>query len=126
MPVNGILTFWRHFYYAVSKKLDVAKLNFNQTITSRQILFNTIKSNCFKVGNNLIVSKLSVLNNKIPLIDLNMLLASFKMKYREKMYQLHPKIINSVFKIFDFMPIAVYHLLLILSYFIIFNAQVIR
>ena len=70
-------------YNSYCPQMDWIELNFNQTSTSRQTHFNTIKSNRFNVGNNLLASRLSILNLKIPLIDLNMSLASFKVKYKE-------------------------------------------
>ena len=70
-------------YNSYCPQMDWIELNFNQTTTSRQTHFNTIKSNRFNVGNNLLASRLSILNLKIPLIDLNMSLASFKVKYKE-------------------------------------------
>ena len=71
-------------YNSYCPQMDWIKLNYKQTLTSHQILCNTIKSNRFKVGNNLLVSRFSALNLKIQLIDLNMSLASFKDKYKEK------------------------------------------
>ena len=58
-------------YNSYCPKMGWVELNFNQTLTSRQLLFKTIKSNRFQVGNNLLASRLSVLDLKIPLIDLN-------------------------------------------------------
>ena len=46
--------------------------------------FQTIKSNSFLLGNNLLSSRLSILNSSIPLIDLNMSLDNFKVKYKKK------------------------------------------
>ena len=69
-------------YNSYCPQMDWIELNFTQTTTSRQTHFNTIKSNHFNVGNNLLASRLSILNHKIPLIDLNMSLASFKVKYK--------------------------------------------
>ena len=77
-------------YNSNCPQMDWIELNFNQTLTSRQTLFISIKSNRFHVGNNLLVSRLSVLNNKIPLNDLNMSLASFKIKYKEKFLSTAP------------------------------------
>ena len=68
-------------YNSYCPYMDWIELNFNQTLTSRQTLFNTVKSNHFQVGSNLLTSRLSILNLKIPLTDLNMSLASFKVKY---------------------------------------------
>ena len=70
-------------YNSYCPYMDWIDLNFNQTFTSRQTLFNSIKSNRFNVGNNLLTSRLSILNHKIPLVDLNMSLATFKVKYKK-------------------------------------------
>ena len=78
-------------YNSYCPHMDWIELNFNQTLTSRQTHFNTIKSNRLNVGNNLLASRLSILNRKIPLIDLNLSLASFKVKYKEKFLNNAPK-----------------------------------
>ena len=52
------------------------------TFTSRQTTFKTIKSSNFKVGENLLSTRLSILNGIIPLIDLNLSLNAFKVKYK--------------------------------------------
>ena len=62
--------------------MDWIELNFTQTFTSRQSYFNSIKSSNYKVGDNLISTRLSILNHKIPLNDLNLSLDSFKVKYK--------------------------------------------
>ena len=62
--------------------LDWVELNFNQTITSREKFYRTVKTNKTKIGNNLLSSRLSILNGKILLDDLNMSLDSFKVKYK--------------------------------------------
>jgi hypothetical protein len=66
-------------------KADWVELNFQQILTSRQTTFKIIKSNNYLVGNNLISTRLSILNNKIDLNDLNLSLDSFKVKYKEKL-----------------------------------------
>ena len=68
-------------YYPLMDWID---LNFNETFTSRQSNFNSIKSNNYLVGNNLLLSRLKILNLKIPLGDLNLSLDSFKVKYKSK------------------------------------------
>ena len=68
-----------------SPEIDWIDLNFNQTFNSRQLHFNTIKTNNFIVGNNILNTRLTVLNTKIPLNDLNMSLESFKVKYKSIM-----------------------------------------
>ena len=64
---------------------DWVELNFNQILTSRQTLFKVTKNNNFKVGNNKLTSRISILNGKIPLKDLNLSLNAFKVKYKKIM-----------------------------------------
>ena len=59
------------------------QLNFNQTNTSRETLFNSLKSTHSKIGNNLLSSRLTILNKRIKLIDLNMSISSFEVKYKQ-------------------------------------------
>ena len=66
-------------------KADWIDLNFNQTFTSRQTKFKTIGNNNFKVGNNLLSNRLTVANDQIDLLDLNLSLNSFKVKYKKQM-----------------------------------------
>ena len=63
---------------------DWVDLNIQQILTSRQTEFNILKSNNFLVGNNLLATRLAILNNKICLADLNLSLDTFKVKYKEK------------------------------------------
>ena len=69
-------------YNSYCPKMDWIEMNFYQTFTSCQTHFNTIKANNFNVGNNLLASRLSVLNLMIPLNDLNLSLDTFKVKYK--------------------------------------------
>ena len=71
-------------YNSYCPHMDWIELNFNQTFTSHQMYFYSIKSNNYQVGNNLLSSRLSFLNLKIPLVDLNLSLDSFKVKYKVK------------------------------------------
>ena len=65
---------------------DWIDLIFNQIITTRQkTKFQTVKSNNYKVGNNLLSSQLSIINNKIDLFDFNLSSESFKIKYKNQM-----------------------------------------
>ena len=64
-------------------KADWLDLNFQQNLTSRQTKFIITKTNNYLVGNNILTSRLSVLNNKIELKDLNLSLDSFKVKYKK-------------------------------------------
>ena len=63
--------------------LEWSDLHFKQTFGRRQNLFNLIKSQKFKVGDNILSNRLSILNNKIKLEDLNLSLNSFKTKYKQ-------------------------------------------
>ena len=63
---------------------DWVDLNLDQILTSRQTTFNIMKSNIFMVGNNLLTTRLSILNNKVNLNDLNLSLETFKVKYKNK------------------------------------------
>ena len=64
---------------------DWIDLNFDQVFNSRSKNFKIIKNNNFLVGNNLISSRLTILNNKVELEDLNLSLDSFKIKYKKLM-----------------------------------------
>ena len=61
------------------------KLFNNQTplLDSRQSHFKVIKSSNYKIGNNILSNRLSVLNNKILLDNLNLSLNAFKYKYKQ-------------------------------------------
>ena len=63
--------------------MDWIELNFNQTLTSRETTFNAIKSNNTKIGNNILSARLTVINKKIKLDDLNLSLDSYKVKYKQ-------------------------------------------
>ena len=63
---------------------DWVDLNIQQILTSRQTEFNILKSNNFLIGNNLLATRLAILNSKICLADLNLSLDTFKVKYKEK------------------------------------------
>ena len=75
-------------YNTHQPQTDWIELNFNQIITSRQSHFRIIKSNKYIVGNNLISTRLAVLNGKVLLDDLNLSLDSFKVKYKKIMLQI--------------------------------------
>ena len=62
---------------------DWIELNFAQILTSRQKHFKTIKNNNYIVGGNLLSTRLSVLNGKVLLDDLNLTLESYKVKYKQ-------------------------------------------
>ena len=63
--------------------LEWADLHFKQTFNSRQTSIRVVRSSNFKIGNNILSNRLSILNNKIPLNDLNLSLNSFKYKYKQ-------------------------------------------
>ena len=62
---------------------DWIDINVNQVFNSRNTKFRIIKNNTYMVGNNLLSSRLSTLNDKIELNDLNLSLDSFKIKYKK-------------------------------------------
>ena len=70
-----------------SPSMDWVELNLNQAITSRESNFNLLKSNKTKIGNNLLSNRLTILNKKVKLDDLNMSLDSFKIKYKKILLQ---------------------------------------
>ena len=75
------------FFNNHSPSMDWVELNFNQAITSRETNFNLLKSNKTKIGNNLLSTRLTILNKKVKLDDLNMSLDSFKIKYKKILLQ---------------------------------------
>ena len=66
-------------------EMDWLALNFQQTTTSRQTNFCIVKNNNFRIGNNILTNRISILNNKIELKDLNMSLPAFKVLYKSKL-----------------------------------------
>ena len=71
-------------YNTINSTSDWVKLNFQQTLTSRQVNFKISQTNCYRIGLNLICNRLTVLNNKIPLKWLSLSIESFKLKCKEK------------------------------------------
>ena len=65
-------------YNLQTPKLDWIDLNFNQLLSSREKFFNFVKSSHSKTGNNLLSSRLTVLNKKIKLQNLNMSIVPYK------------------------------------------------
>ena len=62
---------------------DWLALNFSQLTSRRQTHFS-VTTNCnYKVGNNMLSNRLSILNNKIDLTWLNDTLLSFKVKCKK-------------------------------------------
>ena len=70
-------------YNQEQPRADWIDLNFNQTFTSRQTKFKTMRNNNFKVGNNLLSNRLTVVNDEIDLIDLILSLNLFQVKYKK-------------------------------------------
>ena len=79
---HAILLF--RLYNSIDTTSDWVRLNFQQTLMSRQTNFIILKNNNYKIGNNLICNRLSLLNNKIPLKWLTLTLETFKMKCKVK------------------------------------------
>ena len=81
-----ILCFFKHaielhkLYKIQPPPLDWIALNFDQTISRRQTHFTISSSGNYKVGNNILSNRLSILNNKIELAWLNQSLSAFKIK----------------------------------------------
>ena len=83
---HAILLF--KLYNTLNSTSDWVKLNFQQTLTSRQVNFKISQTNKYKIGLNLIGNRLTVLNNKIPLKWLFLSIKSFKLKCKERFLQL--------------------------------------
>ena len=79
---HAILLF--KLYNTLNSTSDWVKLNFQQTLTSRQVNFKISQTNKYKIGLNLICNRLTVLNNKIPLKWLSLSIESFKLKCKER------------------------------------------
>ena len=67
--------------------IEWVDLTFKQTYSQRQTKFYLIKSNNYKIGNNILTNRMAILNNKINLEDLNLSLNGFKVKYKEILLQ---------------------------------------
>ena len=65
-------------YKAGNPSLDWISLNFDQILTSRQIVFLISKTNKTKVGLNILPNRFSILNGLIPLTWLNASMDTFK------------------------------------------------
>ena len=59
-------------------------LNLNQTFTSRQTHFISLRNNRKRVGLNALANRLHILNNRIPLSWLNLSLNSFKVHCKKE------------------------------------------
>ena len=70
-------------YNTQTPKLEWVDLHFKQTLNPRHSFFNCSKDINYKIGNNILMSRLTILNRKVELADLNLSLESFKVKYKE-------------------------------------------
>ena len=70
-------------YNNQTPNLEWVDLHFKQTFNPRHTHFNVVKDINYKIGNNILTSRLTILNRKIILSDLNLSLQSFKVKYKE-------------------------------------------
>ena len=71
-------------YNATNPSLDWISLNIDQILTTRQTVFQNLKSNKTKVGLNILTNKFAqLLNGKIPLQWLLALLNTFKVKCKK-------------------------------------------
>ena len=73
-------------YNTQSPETEWIALNFQQILTTRQTKFLVIKTNNKRIGNNIVINRLHVLNNKINLSDLNESLSSFKVKQKSVLF----------------------------------------
>ena len=63
--------------------LDWVALNFDQTLSRWQTHFTISSIGNYKIGNNILSNRLSILNNKIELAWLNQSLSAFKIKCKK-------------------------------------------
>ena len=84
LQIYKLAIFLFNLYNSIKTTSDWVRLNFQQTLTSRQMNFIITQTNNYKIGNNLICNRLSLLNNKIPLKWLTLPLETFKLKCKEK------------------------------------------
>ena len=77
------LTLYKLFW-STDYSLEFASLNINTVLTSRQLDFKVNKSNNLKVGTNAFANRLYILNDKIPLTELNKSFTSFKFFCKNK------------------------------------------
>ena len=54
----------------------------HETLISRELMFNVIRSNKTKIGKNLLTLRLACIKIEISLADLNLSLDAFKVKYK--------------------------------------------
>ena len=70
-------------YNTQTPNLEWVDLQFKQNLNPRHSFFNISKDINYKIGNNILTSRLTILNQKVELADLNLSLESFKVKYKE-------------------------------------------
>ena len=70
-------------YNAREHSLEWLHLNQNQILTSRQLYFEILKSNSFRVGLNALANRLATINGKIKLSWLNKSYESFKINCKQ-------------------------------------------
>ena len=58
-------------FWTTESSIEFVILNLNTVLTSRQTKFQLNKSNKRKVGLNALANRLHILNNRIPLLELN-------------------------------------------------------
>ena len=71
-------------YNFEAPKAEWLGLNFYQRFSGRHNCFGIIKSNQLRVGLNIAVNRLSLINDKIPLEWVNLSYTGFKIKCKEK------------------------------------------
>ena len=61
-----------------------SNLEFQHQFSLRQNRFCVAKTNKLKVGENIMVSRLSAINHQIPLDRLNLTYTTYKIRYKDK------------------------------------------
>jgi hypothetical protein len=67
-------------YHSQIPRFEWVALNFNQIFTSRQTMFVITSNQNYRVGNNILSNRFSILNKRIPLDWLNLSNNSYKIK----------------------------------------------
>jgi hypothetical protein len=62
-------------------------LKFQQNFNNRYEMVQIFDTSKFKIGKNLLVNRLRIINGKIKLDDLNLSLEAFEIKYKELFLQ---------------------------------------
>ena len=71
------------FYNSREPKADWILTNFNQIITGHQENPIIQKENNFKIGSNILCSRLSTCNNEIPFSWLNIPISTYKVNFKK-------------------------------------------